>query len=110
MSPLCPASSRSRHTALVLIMLFSVTGAARADDAKLLVFAPQPPHDAPRWQLRLSRAYGALDLDPELWLRQVDPQRGIEPARLAALARIEAQLARAAERAAALAEDEALAA
>jgi tetratricopeptide (TPR) repeat protein len=108
MSPLCPASSRSRPTALVLIVLFSVTGVARADDAKLLVFAPQLPRDAARWQARLSRAYGALDVDPELWLRHADPQRGIDPERLAALARIEGQLVHAAERAAALAEEEAL--
>jgi hypothetical protein len=110
MSPLCPASSRSRSAALLLILLFSVTAPARADGAKLLVFAPEIPRDAARWQARLARAYGALDLDPELWLRHGSPQRGIEPARLAALARIEAQLAHAAERAAALAEDEALAA
>lgn len=110
MSPHCPASSRSSRSALVLIVLFSVTGAARADDAKLLVFAPEAPSDAARWQARLTRAYGALEVDPELWLRRTSPQRGIEPARLAALARIEALLARAAEHAAALAEDEALAA
>src|SRR3954470_738102 len=111
MSPLCPASSRPRSAALALIALFSVTSAARADAAaKLLVFAPELPHDAARWRARLARAYGPLDLDPEIWLRRVEPERGIEPERLAALARIEAQLERAAERAAALADDEALAA
>jgi hypothetical protein len=110
MSPLGPASSRSRSAALLLILLFSATDPARADDAKLLVFAPEPPRDAARWQARLARAYGALDLDPERWLRHGNARPGIDPARLAALARIEAQLAHAAERAAALAEGEALAA
>ena len=113
MSPHCLASSRLFRTAPVLVGLVSVAIPARPchanGPAKLLVFAPDAPADPARWRERLARAYGALELDPDVWLRSAQPQRGIEPSRLAALARIDQQLARAQGRAAAFAEDEALA-
>src|SRR3954469_3637170 len=110
MSLLGLASSRFCRAALVLSVV-GVTRAAWADaPPTLLVFAPEPPPDAARWALRVARAFGPVELDAETWGTRVAAGDGVEPARVAALARIEQQLARARESAAALSEREALAA
>jgi hypothetical protein len=113
MSPLGLASVRSGWglgVAWALLGVFAVAPGARAQAAAtLLVFAPSAPPSASDWVDRVTRALGPVDLDAtRLAVRRARPD-GIARARLAALSRIEGQLAEARELAAGLAEGDALA-